>query len=153
MNKPFRVLVVDDFKAFREWIRLKLKTHGHFLVVDEAANAREAIQKARQLTPDLILLDISLPDMNGLDAHQELHRAVPSARVLFLSGCDDRAIVRRALSNGVEGYLLKADANRELVPAMRAVVAGKRFVSSRLRTTTDADAAAQPLIYQLADAT
>jgi DNA-binding NarL/FixJ family response regulator len=149
MNKSIRVLVVDDFSKFREWLCLKVKTNDRFFIVGEAANAREAIQKARELSPDLVLLDLFLPDTNGLDVHQELRRVVPSAKVLILSGCGDENIVGRALSNGAGGYLLKADANQELVPAMESSVLGKRFVSSGLKTTRNA---AQAFRYQLADA-
>ena len=147
MNAAIRVLVVDDSNKFREWLCLKLKTNGLFFIAGEAANAREAIQKARELSPDLILLDLFLPDMNGFDVHQELRRTVPSAKVLFLSGCGDENIVRRALSEGAGGYLLKANANQELVPAMEAVVLGRTFVSSGLKVTRNA---AQSLVYKLA---
>jgi two-component system, NarL family, nitrate/nitrite response regulator NarL len=147
VSKAIGVLVVDDFNAFREWICLKLKTNGHFFIVGQAANAREAIQKARELAPDLILLDLFLPDMNGLDVYPELRRIVPSAKVLFLSGCGDRNIVGRALSDGAGGYLLKADANQELVPAMEAIVLGRTFVSAGLKVMRNA---APPLVYKLA---
>ena len=147
MGKTNRVLVVDDFSEYREWLCLKVKTNGRFFIVGEAANAREAIQKARELAPDLVLLDLLLPDANGFDVHQELRKVVPSAKVLFLSGYADDEIVGRALTDGAGGYLLKANANQELVAAMDAVVHGRTFVSSGLKATRDA---AQPLVYELA---
>jgi DNA-binding NarL/FixJ family response regulator len=150
MNNTIRLLVVDDFDSFRQWICLRRKTHSRFFIGGEAANAQEAIQKARELIPDLVLLDLSLPDANGLDVQQELHRAVPSTKVLFLSGWGDENIVRRALDNGAGGYLLKADAYQELVLAMESVVLGTRFVSSGLKTTRNT---AQSFRYRLADAT
>jgi len=150
MNNTIRLLVVDDFDSFGHWVCLRLKTHTRFLIAGEAANAQETIQKARELTPDLILLDLSLPDKNGLDVQQELRRVVPSTKVLFLSGWGDENIVRRALDNGAGGYLLKADAHQELVLAMESVVHGQRFVSSGLKTTRNT---APHFRYQLADAT
>ena len=150
MNNTIRLLVVDDFTAFRQWIRLKLRTNGRFLIAGEAANGRETIQEASELTPDLILLDLTLPDMNGLEVQQELRRVVPRAKVLFLSGCGDEDIVSHALNNGAGGYLLKSDANQELVPAMEAVVLGRTFLSSGLKLTRNAP---HPFPYQLAEAT
>jgi len=100
-----------------------------------------------ELAPDLVLLDLLLPDANGFDVHQELRKVVPSAKVLFLSGYADDEIVGRALTDGAGGYLLKANANQELVAAMDAVVLGRTFVSSGLKATRDA---AQPLVYELA---
>ena len=143
MNNTIRVLVVDDCPEFREWICSKLKTNRRFFIAGEAANGREAIQKARDLIPDLILLDLNLPDTNGLDVQQELRRIAPFARVLFVSGCGDEDFVRCALSNGAGGYVLKANANQELVPAMDSIIRGETFVSSGLMVTRHA---AQPLL-------
>ena len=147
MDKAIRVLVVDDYPDFREWICSKLKTNRRFFIAGEAANGREAIQKVRDLIPDLILLDLNLPDTNGLKVQQELRRIAPFARVLFVTGCGDEDFVGCALSNGAGGYVLKANANQELVSAMEAVVLGERFVSSGLKVTSNA---AQRLAYALA---
>ena len=147
MDKAIRVLLVDDYLDFREWICSKLKTNCRFFIAGEAANGQEAIQKARDLIPDLILLDLNLPDTNGLDVQQELRKKAPFARVLFVSGCRDEDVVRCALSNGAGGYVLKANADQELVPAMESVILGERFVSSGLMVTRNAT---QPLVYELA---
>jgi len=135
MNATIRVLVVDDFNKFREWLCLKLKTNGLFFIAGEAANAREAIQKARELSPDLILLDLFLPDMNGFDVHQELRRTVPSAKVLFLSGCGDENIVRRALSEGHAATSSDGSKRRSLANARRPTSAEKRSACQRHATS------------------
>lgn len=150
VENKIRLLVVDDFKCFREWICTKLKTDGRFFVVGEAANAREAIQEARKVTPDLILLDLVLPDMNGVDALRELRLSVPSCKVLFLSGWGDESIVHHVLSNGAGGYLLKGDAQQELIAAIEAVFRGRTFVSGGLNKSRKA---AKISLFQLADAT
>lgn len=123
-----RVLVVDDFRAFRQWVRSKLETQQNFKVAGEAGNALEGIQKAQKLTPDLIVLDIGLPDINGIEAARELCRLVPSAKVLFLSGHADQDMVKVALSNGAKGYVLKSEAARELLPALETILRGGKFV-------------------------
>ena len=150
VENKIRLLVVDDFKCFRESICTKLKTDGRFFIVGEAANAREAIQKARELAPDLILLDLVLPDMSGVDVLRELRTAVPSPKVLFLSGWGDESIVRHVLSKGARGYVLKGNAHQELFTAIEAAFLGRTFVSSRLKKPRKA---AQVSLFQLADAT
>lgn len=128
---PIRVLVVDDFSVFRQWVRSKLEWQGGFRL-DEAADGMEAIRKSQELKPDLILLDIGLPHMSGIDAQKEISRFVPSAKIVFLSAFSDIDLVNFALSNGANGYVLKSDAGRELLPAVEAVLRGGRFVSSGL---------------------
>ena len=150
VENKIRLLVVDDFKCFREWICTKLKTDGRFFIVGEAANARDAIQKARELTPDLILLDLVLPDMSGVDVLRELRTAVPSPKVLFLSGWGDESIVHHVLSKGARGYVLKGNAHQELIAAIEAAFLGRTFVSSGLKKPHKA---AEASLFQLADAT
>lgn len=131
-NAAVRVLVVDDFSTFRQWVRSKLEPLGKFHLVD-AADPREAIQMSQELKPDLILLDIGLPHMSGIETQKEISRFVPSAKMLFLSTLSDTDVVNSALSNGAKGYVLKSDAGRELLPAVAAVLRGGRFVSSGLK--------------------
>lgn len=133
MTKSIRVLVVDDFKSFRQWVRSKLQRHARFSVIGEAATAREALRKTRRLDPDLILLDISLPGKSGILLQKELQDVLPSAKTLFLSACDDKEILQCALSDGVGGFVLKSDAELELVAAIRAVIRGKRYVSRAVK--------------------
>ena len=136
MIKTSRVLVVDDFKSFREWVCTKLKKHARFSLIAEAAGPREALQKARTLVPDLILLDVCLPEMSGIAVQRQLQLIRPSARTLFLSACGDEEVVQCALSDGAGGYVLKSDAELKLVPAIEAVLRGKVYVSSALKVSS-----------------
>lgn len=127
-----RILVVDDFRAFRQFVRSKLESEFRFYL-EEAADAAGAIQKSQQLEPDLILLDIGLPDRSGIDAQKEISSLVPSAKILFLSACSDAEVINSAFRNGAKGYISKAQAARDLLPAVQAVLRGEIFVSSGLK--------------------
>jgi DNA-binding NarL/FixJ family response regulator len=95
--------------------------------------ALEAVQKAEELKPDLILLDIGLPNLNGLEAAKRIRQVAPNAAIIFLTQNSDRDVVRAALSNGALGYVLKADAGRELLAAVVRVLEGDDFVSSGIK--------------------
>jgi len=129
-SKPVvRVLLVDDYEPFRRFVREKLKTRSELEVVGEATDGLEAVQKVEELQPDLIVLDIGLPKLSGIEAAHRMSKLVPSTTILFLSQNDDADIVEAALSNGAKGYVLKLDAERELLPAVGAVLRGERFAS------------------------
>ena len=132
-KRTIRTLLVDDFQSFRQWVAAKLQSQdGRFLVAGEASDGRGAIQRAQELAPDLILLDVGLPDMNGIEVEKRIRAVVPLAKILFLSACTDSEVVQCALSNGAKGYILKFEAERELLPAINAVSRGSTFVSRRL---------------------
>jgi len=99
-------------------------------VIGEASDGLEAVQKAEELKPDLILLDIGLPTLSGIEAAHRISKLVPSATVLFLSQEIDADVVAAALSNGAGGYVLKLDAIQELLPAVESVLRGQRFIST-----------------------
>lgn len=128
-----RILVVDDNEPWRRQIRSILKKREEFEVVGEAADGLEAIQKAHTLKPDLILLDIGLPGVNGIEVAKRLCPAPCCAKVLFLSQNNDPDVVQAALSNGARGYILKTDAGSELLPAIGAVFRGESYVSRRTK--------------------
>ena len=128
-----RILLVDDYEPWRRFVRSILEPQEQWQIVGEAADGLDAIQKARKLKPDVVLLDIGLPNLNGIEASRCMGELVPDAKIVFLSQNQDRRIVKMALSNGVQGYLLKVDATNELVPAIRAVLRGEKFASRRLR--------------------
>jgi DNA-binding NarL/FixJ family response regulator len=106
-----------------------LKGQAELQVVAEATDGWEAIQKAQTLKPDLILLDLSLPNLNGMDAAKRIHEVVPGARIILLTSSNDKDVVRAALSTRAQGYVLKIDASMELLPAVAAVLGGNVFVS------------------------
>jgi len=130
---PVRILVADDYEPFRRWVSSKLKTDERFQVVGEAADGLEAVQRAEKLTPDVILLDISIPRLNGMLAASSICRHVPSAKILFLTQNGDVDLVKSAMSNGARGYVLKANAGSELLPAIETVMRGETFVSSAIQ--------------------
>lgn len=121
---PIRVLIVDDHAIVRDGIRALLALSQDMSVVGEAASGREAIAVARTLRPDVILMDIAMPDLGGLEATVEIRKARPDARILILSQYADAEYVRRFLRAGVAGYVLKKAAGAELVAAIRAVHGG-----------------------------
>jgi len=129
---PVRILVVDDFAPWRRSVRSELKRHSELRLVAELADGLEAVQKARELKPDLILLDIGLPSLNGIEAAKQIRQVVPNTKILFLTLNRDPDVVRAALDTGAKGYVLKEDAGSELWPAIEMVLRSDQFVSSRL---------------------
>src|SRR5215467_8933447 len=127
-----RVLVVDDYEPWRRFLRLTLLAYEKLQIVGEASDGLEAVQKAQLLQPDLILLDIGLPSLNGIEAARTIREVSPASRILFTSENRSIDIVKEALSTGAGGYVLKSDASGELLPAIRAVLEGKRFISASL---------------------
>ena len=119
-----RVLIVDDHAIVRDGIRALLALAQDMSVVGEAASGRAAIAQARSLSPDVILMDIAMPDLGGLEATVEIRKARPDARILVLSQYADAEYVRRFLRAGVSGYVLKKAAGADLVAAIRAVHRG-----------------------------
>ena len=127
-----RVLIVDDHAVVRSGLSLVLASEDGLEVVGEAGSAREAIFEARALKPDIILLDVVMPDQSGLDILPTLLHEQPQARVLVLSMQDDPQYVRRAFAEGASGYVLKEAADTEVVSAIREVARGGRYVHPEL---------------------
>ncbi len=128
-----RILITDDYPDWRRQVRLLLQVRAKWQVIDEASDGIEAVQKAHDLKPDLILLDIGLPKLNGIEAARRIQQVSPSSKIIFLSQNNDRDIVRTALGTGALGYVRKTDAQSELLLAVDAVLQSKRFLSSGLR--------------------
>jgi len=128
-----RVLVVDDHAIMRQAI-CELLSHDPTLdVICQTASGEEAVSKAEELQPDLVLLDISLPGISGIEAAQQIRRVSPQSHIIFLSQYDSLQMVNEALKVGGHGYVAKVDAGLELLSAIRTVREGTRFVSARIR--------------------
>lgn len=123
-----KILLADDHRLMREGLRALLEKEG-LTVVGEAVNGREAITLARSLRPEVVVMDISMPELNGIDATKALAAELPQVRVIALSMNSDRRYVRAMFEAGAAGYLLKSAASSELVRAVRAVAQGQKYVS------------------------
>jgi DNA-binding NarL/FixJ family response regulator len=127
-----RILIADDFEAWRREVCLLLRRRPELQVVCEASDGSEAVQKADDLKPDLIVLDIGLPKLNGIEAARRIRQLSPNSKILFLSQNNDLAVVQAALGTGALGYVYKMNAQKELLSAVDAVLLGKQFVGSGL---------------------
>lgn len=131
---PLTILVVEDHAPFRQLICMALEGRAEFKTI-EAADGWEAIRKAEELQPHVILLDINLPMMHGFDVAQRIRRLAPDARLVFMSQESSTDVVREALNLGAHGYIQKVSAATDLFPAIDAVLAGQRFVSRSIAFT------------------
>ena len=126
------VLIADDFPAFRQFLLQQLHENG-FLNIVEAVDGLEAVAKAAEFQPDLILLDIAMPNLNGIMAAARIRAVAPQSKILFVSENTDPDVVQSALSDGARGYVCKSELSHELLTAISTVLDGGRFVSSALR--------------------
>jgi len=131
-KSSIRILVVDDFEPFRGFITSALMQYPELQVVGELSDGLEAVRRAAELHPDLILLDVGLPSLNGIAAARQILEHSPKSKILFVSGNQSSDIVEQALSTGAAGYLVKSDAGRQLLVAVGAVLQGKQYLSSSL---------------------
>jgi DNA-binding NarL/FixJ family response regulator len=125
-----RILLVDDFEPWRRQVCALLQTRRELRVVAEVGDGLEAVQQAQELKPDLILVDIGLRKLNGLEAANRIREVAPEAAIIFLTENNDKDIVQAALTIGARGYVLKTDAGRELLRAVAGVLGGDEYVSS-----------------------
>jgi len=125
--KPVTILIADDHVVIRKGLRTLLEERRGWKVVAEAANGREAVEKAARLRPDLVVMDLSMPELNGMEATRLILKAAPSSRVLILTMHNTEELVDETLRSGARGYVLKSDAERELVTALEAVLANRTF--------------------------
>ena len=131
MRTPVRIMVVEDFEGWRDFIRSELQIDPELEIVGALSDGMRAVQEVERLQPDLILLDIGLPTLNGIEAAKLIRERRPEAKILFLSENRSPDVIEEALGTA-GGYVVKTDARRELLPAIKAVLAGRRFVSASL---------------------
>src|ERR1700746_1099000 len=131
---PLRPLGVDDPEGLRKLLRSMLEAKTECVVVGEATDGLQAIEQAKELQPDLILLDLSLPKLNGMEAGRRILKLGPHSKIVFLSQDSSRDVVQGALGLGAAGYLLKSDAT-ELPLAVDAILQGEVFVSRRVKNS------------------
>jgi DNA-binding NarL/FixJ family response regulator len=127
--KKLAVLLADDHAVVRQGLRVLLEAEGDIAVVGEAENGREAVALAKKVLPDVVLMDVAMPGLNGLEATRQIVKSVPSAKVLVLTSYGDDDYVAQLMEAGAEGYLVKQTAAADLVKAIRQVREGKAFFS------------------------
>lgn len=129
MSEPIHILLADDHSVMRTGLRLVLERQADFQVVGEASDGREAIALAQQHRPEVVVMDVTMPNLNGIEAARQISSAQPETSIVMLSMHSDEAYVLRALKAGARGYLLKESAESDLIAAIRAVNSGKAFFS------------------------
>ena len=129
---PVSILIADDHEVARRGVRALLEGQPGWHVCGEAVTGRDAIEKARLLRPDVVILDIGMPELNGLDAARRIRKEVPEAEVLILTMHESEQVIREVLDAGARGYVLKSDAGRDLIAAVEAVRRHKPFFTSRV---------------------
>jgi DNA-binding NarL/FixJ family response regulator len=139
MKKKTRILLADDHAVVRKGFRLILSQEPDFEVIGEAGEGHEAVRLATELQPDVVIMDIAMPDLNGVEVTRRITENAPGIRILILSMHKDAVYVRESLRAGAKGYLLKDSIDKDLVAAVRAVAAGHGFLSPEVSGTVLAD--------------
>lgn len=129
---PCKILVADDHEIVRRGLRALLESQAEWQVSAEATTGRDAVEKALQLRPDVVVMDISMPEMNGLEATREILKSAPKTEVLILTMHESEQVVREVLEAGARGYVLKSDAGRSLVAAVESLRNHRPFFTSRV---------------------
>ncbi len=132
---PITVFLADDHAVIRDGLKYILQAQNDIAVVGDAADGRDAVKQVEKLKPDVVVMDISMPELNGIDATQQIHAVLPQTRIIILSMHSTVEHVARALQAGARGYLLKESAGIEVVEAVRAVRAGQRHLSQQITAT------------------
>ncbi len=149
MLSNVRILVVDDYAPWLNFVSAALSATPQVQVVGQAENGLTALQKVAELNPDLVVLDIGLPDINGITVAQQIRDIAPNVRILFLTENTTPNVVRAALRTGAQGYVVKSSAARELLPALEALMLNCYFLSAAANHFGPTDG---PLFSRLSDA-
>ena len=137
MGTPVRILIADDHELVRRGMRAIIEGERGWEVCGEATTGRQALAMASELKPAIIVLDLSLPEMNGVEVTRHVRAAFPGVAVLIVTMHDDEAIVKEAIEAGASGYILKADAGRMLSDAIRTLLADGEYISERVRVPAE----------------
>jgi DNA-binding NarL/FixJ family response regulator len=129
VRQSVEILMVEDFEPYRTYVASLLKEKSGLRLVSEVGDGLQAVEKAQELRPDLILLDIGLPGLNGIEAGRQILKIIPESKIVYLTQETSADVVREAFNVGARGYVVKSQAGRELLEAIDAVLQGKRFVS------------------------
>lgn len=132
MTEPIRLLVADDHEIMRQGIRSLLEAQPGWKVTAEASDGREAVEKAKEMKPDVTVLDISMPLLNGLEAARQMIKNDARAKILILTMHESDPLIREVLDAGARGYVLKSDAGRDLVTAVNAVRCNKTYFTAKV---------------------
>lgn len=130
--EPVRVLLADDHALVRDGLRMLLETQPDIEVIGEAEDGREAFRQVKKLRPDVVLLDVAMPELNGIEAAEQIHVFDPAIRIIILSMYSTKEHIFRALKAGAAGYLLKESAAAEVLTAVREVWSGRRYLSRKV---------------------
>jgi DNA-binding NarL/FixJ family response regulator len=122
---PTRILIVDDHETFRKGLRSFLQTRSEFEICGEAANGQEAIERTKELLPDIVLMDVSMPQIDGLQATRIIRQEVPGSRVLIVSQHDSSLMLSEALRSGASAYVTKSQVSRSLLAVLDGIVRGR----------------------------
>jgi two-component system response regulator NreC len=144
MNAGVRLLLVDDHEIVRAGLRTLLEREADFEVVGEATNGRKAIERVRELSPDVVVMDVSMPELNGIDATRQVIAAVPGVKVIGLSASEDDRMTIEMLRAGAAGHLTKSAAFEELVTAIRTVIKGNVYFRPSVVMRIATDSADEP---------
>ena len=136
--REVRVLLADDYEPWRRCVSSLLLKHPGLCVIGEASDGLEAVKKAQELKPDLVLLDISLGKLNGIEVAGRIREADPMVKIVFMSAYQDSDALQTVMGNGADGYVLKWEVVRELLPAIEAALWGRKFVTPKLTGQTSA---------------
>ena len=139
MATSVRILLAEDFEPWRRFLCSFFQQESTWQIIGQVADGLEAIEKSRGLQPDVLLLDIGLPKLNGIEVARQMHRAASCPKILFFSENCCLEVVQEALRVGGHGYVVKSDAAYDLIPALKAIMKGQRFVSSRVARADSAD--------------
>jgi DNA-binding NarL/FixJ family response regulator len=132
-----RIVVVDDFEPWRRFVSFVIQSEPNWQIVGEASDGVEAVSKAQELRPDLILLDVGLPKLSGIEAARQIRQTFPEAKIIFLSQETSADIVEEAIRSGASGFVFKTKSNNDLLRAIGSALEGKQFISTGVPVAAD----------------